>query len=370
MRSPTLGALIAALAAAPALATVVETSAGPVRVEVVADGFANPWALAFLPDGRMLVTERPGTLRFVDAEGDVSDPIAGVPEVWATGQGGLLDVALDPDFAETGVLYLAYAEAAGSGGRTAMARARLDGDALTDVEVIFRQEPAARGGRHFGARIVPAPDGSLFLGLGDRGDDDMAQDVANHVGVLVRVMADGSPHPDNPFANGGEGRPEIFSWGHRNIQGAAFDADGRLWTQEHGARGGDEINLPQAGLNYGWPVISYGTHYSGAPIGVGAHKEGMEQPEFYWDPSIAPSGLVAYSGALWPEWEGDLFSGGLRSQLISRLEVVDGQVTGAEERLFEGMFGRVRDVREAPDGALWFLTDANPGGLFRVTPAD
>jgi glucose/arabinose dehydrogenase len=357
---------MALVAASPAFATGFDTSAGPVTVERVAGGLASPWSLAFLPDGRMLVTEKTGALRYLDGD-TVSAPIAGVPEVWASGQGGLLDVALDPDFAETGRLYLSYAEPVGRDeARTALARARLAGDRLTDVETIFRQEPPMPGGRHFGGRIVVAPDGSLFLGLGDRGEPEMAQDLSTHVGKLVRILPDGRPHPDNPFAQGGDGLPEIFSWGHRNIQGAALDADGRLWTQEHGARGGDEINRPEAGKNYGWPVISYGRHYSGAKIGEGTEKPGMEQPVFYWDPSIAPSGLTVYSGALWPEWEGHLFSGALRGQLVNRLDLG----AGAEERLFERAFGRIRDVREGPDGALWFLTDARPGALYRVAPAD
>ncbi len=362
--------LIAALLlAGAAAAETYPTSAGAVRVERVAGGLSYPWGLDFLPDGRVIVTERSGTLRLV-TDGAVSDPIAGVPPVYDSGQGGLLDVALSPDFAETGLLFLSYAEPAEGGARTAVARARLAGDRLEDVETIFRQRPALSGGRHFGARIVPAPDGTLFVTLGDRGARDMAQDPANLIGKLVRIAPDGSIPPDNPFV-GREGHaPEIYSIGHRNAQGAALDAGGRLWTVAHGARGGDEINRPEAGRNYGWPVISYGRHYSGAAIGEGTAKPGMEQPLFHWDPSIAPSGLTVYDGALFPEWRGDLFVGALRGQLLARVEIEDGAPTGVEERLLQGALGRIRAVETGPDGALWLLTDAAPGGLYRVTPAE
>ena len=372
MRRAALASGLLALLASPTLAAAQEafaSSAGPLRVETVAEGLEHPWAMAFLPDGRLLVTERPGALRIVD-RGRVSAPLDGIPEVWEAGQGGLLDVALARDFAQSGVLFLSYAEPAEGGARTAVARARLAGDRLEDVTVIHRQSPTLQGGRHFGSRIVPAADGTLFVTLGDRGWDAGAQDLTSGLGKVIRIGADGSIPPDNPFAQGGEGAPELWSWGHRNPQGAALDAQGRLWTVEHGARGGDEINRPEPGVNHGWPVISYGRHYSGAKIGEGTEKEGMAQPLFVWDPSIAPSGLTVYEGELFPDWRGDLFTGGLRAELLARVEMGPDGPTGREERLFDGEFGRIRDVRTGPDGALWFLTDEDPGAVFRVTPAD
>lgn len=368
--------LAAALAPAPLLAQVFDSSAGPLRVEKVADGFENPWALGFLPDGRLLVTERPGRLMLV-ANGEAT-AVAGLPEIEEVGQGGLLDVAVSEDFAESGLIFFTYAETVpGEGARTAAARARLllDGaPRLEDVEVIFRMAPVVSGGRHFGSRIVLADDGTLFVTAGDRGKGDPAQDLQSHIGKTLRINRDGSVPADNPFSpegpRAGEGLPEIWSYGHRNPQGAAKrPGDGAYWTIEHGARGGDEVNRPQAGRNYGWPAISYGTHYSGAKIGVGTEAPEMEQPVYYWDPSIAPSGAAFYDGDLFPEWRDDLFVGALKFQLIVRLDMEGDKVVG-EERLFEDAFGRVRDVRSGPDGALWFLIDDDPGGVYRVTPAN
>ncbi len=365
---PALFALL--LAAAPAAAETFPSSAGPLAVERIAGGLENPWALAFLPDGRLLVTERPGRLRILSG-GALSEPITGVPDVYARGQGGLLDVAPARDFADSGLLFLSYAEPAEGGrARTAVARARLAGDRLEDVRVIFRQAPALEGGRHFGSRVVEAEDGTLFVTLGDRGNRPMAQDPTNHVGKLVRIARDGAIPTDNPFADGAQALPEIYSLGHRNTQGADLDAEGRLWVVAHGARGGDEFNRPEAGRNYGWPVISYGRHYSGAPIGEGTEKPGMEQPLFVWDPSIAPSGLSVYDGALFADWTGDLFVGALRGRMLVRVEIEDGAPTGVEERLLPDAFGRIRDVETGPDGALWFVTDEDPGGIFRSAPAD
>ena len=347
--------IAAALAAAPcgAAAETFESSAGPITVERVAGGLDSPWALAFLPDGRILVTERPGRLRIVE-DGRVSAPLAGLPAVFAENQGGLLDVTPARDVAETGTLFLTYAEPAGGGrARTAAARARLAGDRLADLAVIFRQEPALPGGRHFGSRIVEAADGTLFVTLGDRGHRPMAQDPSNHVGKLVRIAPDGAIPADNPFLGRAGHAPELWSIGHRNTQGADLDAEGRLWTVAHG-----------------WPVISYGRHYSGAPIGEGTEKPGMEQPLHIWDPSIAPSGLTVYDGALFPDWRGDILVGALRGAMIVRVDLEDGAPTGAEERLFEFAFGRIRDVETGPDGALWFVTDERPGGLYRAAPAD
>lgn len=368
-------ALVGAIAVATAAgARVFETSAGKVEVTRVAGPFEHPWAVAFLSDangwnGEVLVTERTGRM-WLFGRGDAVRSVEGLPEVYSNGQGGLLDVVAARDFATSGVIFFTFAEPAEGGARTAVARARLDRDAaaLRDLKVIFRMAPVVSGGRHFGSRIVEAPDGLLFVTLGERGERDRAQILSAHMGKVIRIRADGSVPTDNPFIGQDDARPEIWSYGHRNPQGAAMSADGTLWTVEHGARGGDEINHPEAGKNYGWPVISYGTHYSFLPIGEGTAKDGMEQPVHFWDPSIAPSGLAVYEGDLFPEWRGDLLVGALKFQLISRLDMKDGAVVG-EERLFRGVFGRIRDVRAGPDGAIWFLTDEDDGALYRVTPA-
>ncbi len=347
-----------------------DTSAGTVRVERMAGPFSHPWGVAFLPGGAALVTERGGSLWWLGPEG-AREEVAGVPEVHAVGQGGLLDVVAARDFAESREIFLSYSEPEGRKSRTAVAAARLsdDGTRLEDLRVIFRQQPAVQSSKHYGSRIVEAPDGTLWVTLGERGLPQQAQNPRNHIGKLVRINRDGSVPDDNPFLEGVR-LPEIWSMGHRNPQGAALDPEtGALWTVAHGAKGGDEINRPEAGRNYGWPVISHGEDYSGGQIGVGTHKEGMEQPIHYWDPSIAPSGMAIYSGRLWPEWAGDIFVGALKFQLVSRLDREDGEITG-EERLFEGVYGRIRDIREGPEGALWFLTDEDPGGLFRIRPAE
>ncbi|GLK70952.1 dehydrogenase [Ancylobacter dichloromethanicus] len=356
----------------------VPSSIGPLSVETVAGGLRSPWGLAFLPDGRMLVTERPGALRIVSRSGTVSAPVAGVPPVFARGQGGLLDVALAPDFDSSRLIFLSYAEPREGASGTSVARGRLvemGGDArLEDVEVIFRQSPAAGGSNHYGSRLVFARDGTLFVTLGDRySQREQAQNLSNHIGKIVRITPDGTAPNDNPFRGRNGARPEIWSYGHRNVQGAALDpATGRLWTIEHGARGGDELNRPQAGRNYGWPVISYGRDYSGAKIGEGTEKPGMEQPVKYWDPSFAPSGLAFYTGTLMPEWKGDLFAGGLAGTRLVRLrlDAARERVTG-EEVLLGGLNARIRDVRQGPDDALWLLTDdPSNGRLLRVAPAD
>jgi glucose/arabinose dehydrogenase len=375
MRSSILhyAAPLAALACAPAGGTAQEfaTESGPVRLVTVASGLDHPWGLAFLPDGRMLVTERPGRLRIVDPSGRVSEPLGGVPEVAARGQGGLLDVALAPDFAGSRMVYLSYAEPGrGIGGRagTAVARARLGAAGLENVEVVFRQDPKIGGGAHFGSRLVFTPDGYLFITTGERGQRDDAQDLSRHMGKVIRIRPDGSVPPDNPFASRRGAKPEIWSYGHRNIQGAALHPEtGRLWTVEHGAMGGDEVNAPQPGRNYGWPVISYGRHYSGGRIGEGTQKEGMEQPIHYWDPSIAPSGMTFYTGERFPAWRGDLFVGSLKFALLSRLEL-DGERVVSEERLLEGLGDRVRDVRQGPDGYIYLLTDEGNGRILRIEP--
>jgi glucose/arabinose dehydrogenase len=359
-----------AVLAAPPGREAVRFAGESVRVMPFAAGLENPWGMAFLPDGRVLVTERPGRLRIVDGEGRASAPVAGVPKVFAASQGGLLDIALDPNFAANRFIYLSYAEPRRGGAATAVVRARLDAAALRldDLQVIFRQEPVHSGGQHFGSRLVFARDGTLFITLGDRYSlSESAQDLSTTIGKVVRIHPDGAIPADNPFRGRSGARPEIFSYGHRNVQGAALEpATGALWTIEHGARGGDEVNRPEPGRNYGWPVISYGRHYSGGRIGEGTEKAGMEQPLFYWDPSIAPSGAAFYTADLMPAFKGHLFTGGLAAQALVMVRIADGKIVG-EERLDLG--ARVRDVRQGPDGALWLALDAEDGGIVRVVPA-
>lgn len=356
--------LLAGAAAALAQGATVQTSAGALRIEQIAGGFDQPWSLAFLPDGSQLVTERGGRLwRVADGR---RHPVRGVGPVRVRGQGGLLDVLVPRDFAQTREVYFAHARPQGAAEGTALARARLSADAtrLLDWQVIFETTPGSSGGAHFGGRLVEGRDGYLYLTIGDRGDRPAAQDLSRHNGSVIRMARDGSVPPDNPFAGTPGAQPEIWSYGHRNPQGAALDLQGRLWTVEHGAKGGDEVNHIRPGVNYGWPVISYGTHYSGARIGEGTHKDGMAQPEFYWDPSIAPSGMTFHSGALWPQWRGDLFVGSLKFHYIARLS---GTPLREVERIEAPQTRRVRDVREGPGGALWFLS-VGRGALYRMTP--
>lgn len=341
-----------------------------IKIDTIADGLENPWGLAFLPDGQMLVTERPGRLKLVSKDGDVSE-IGNAPDVVARGQGGLLDVALDPAFAENRLIYLSYAEAGDGGAGTAVARGKLSDDnkLLANVEVIFRQTPKVAGSGHFGSRLVFAPDGKLFVTLGERFNHrDKAQDLDATLGKVVRINPDGSVPDDNPFVGTNGARPEIWSYGHRNPQSAAINpTTGRLWIVEHGARGGDELNIPEAGKNYGWPVISYGANYDGSKIGEGTEKEGMEQPVKYWVPSFAPSGMTFYTGDLFPGWKGDLFVGALAAQELVRIDL-DGDKTGDDERLLTDLGERIRDVRQGPDGALYVLTDSSDGKLLKLSP--
>jgi glucose/arabinose dehydrogenase len=366
---PTRRAVLAGSAAGLLLAASGMRAAPGLRVEPVAEGLSHPWGVAFLDGGRYLVTERDGRLLLLDAAGGRRG-IAGVPEVHARGQGGLLDVAIAPGTGgeATPRVWLSYAEPAEAGARTAVATGVLDPSAgrLRDVAVIFRQQPALRPSRHFGCRLVFAPDGMLFVTLGDRATQDLAQDVRSHVGKIVRIRPDGGIPADNPDFGPGAAAG-LWSIGHRNIQGAAIrPADGTLWTIEHGAQGGDELNRPLPGRNYGWPVISYGRDYSGAKIGEGTARPGLEQPVHYWDPSIAPSGLAFLAGSPFAGWEGNAVAGALRAAKIVRI-AFDGDRVASVSDLLEG-YGRVRDVRQGPDGALWFLTDEDPGGLYRVTP--
>jgi aldose sugar dehydrogenase len=365
-----LGAPVLVQAQVPRSPTPASAN-GALRVETVARGLEHPWGLVFLPDGRLLVTERPGRLRSVDQDGRLSEPFADVPPVQARGQGGLLDVALDPRFAENRLVYLAYAEPGeGRTAGTAVARGRLGEGRLEDVRVIYQQQPKVEGANHFGSRLIFARDGTLFVTQGERFDyRDQAQDLSSGLGKLVRINPDGSVPRDNPFVGRAGARPEIWSYGHRNIQSAGLHPHtGQLWTVEHGARGGDELNRPEAGKNYGWPVISYGVHYSGAKIGEGPAKPGMEQPVYYWDPVIAPSGMTFYTGEAFPGWQGSLLIGSLRPGLLVRLTLADGRVTG-EERYLGDLGERIRDVRQGPDGRLYLLTDSRDGRILRVLPA-
>ncbi|HWC04234.1 MAG TPA: PQQ-dependent sugar dehydrogenase [Methylomirabilota bacterium] len=346
------------------------SASGVVRAETVTGGLEHPWGLAFLPDGRMLVTERPGRLRIVD-RGRASEPLGGVPPVAARGQGGLLDIALDPRFAENRLVYLSYAEPGPSGtAGTAVARGRLGEGRLDGVQVIYRQRPKVQGPNHFGSRLVFARDGTLFVTQGDRFTyRDGAQDLSVDFGKIMRINSDGSVPADNPFVGRPNARPEIWSYGHRNVQAAALDPrTGQLWTVEHGARGGDELNHPEAGKNYGWPVITYGIDYSGAKIGEGTARPGMEQPVYYWDPVIAPSGMTFYTGDAFPGWKGSALVGSLRPGLLVRLTLENGRVT-REERYLGDLGERIRNVRQGPDGLLYLLTDSSDGRILQVKPA-
>ena len=342
--------------------------AAPIRVDTVASGLEHPWGIAFLPDGRILVTERPGRLRIVDRNGTRSEPLAGVPAVLARGQGGLLDVAIDPRFADNRLVYLSYAEP-GDGGTsgTAVARGRLGEGRLENVQVIYRQTPKVRSDMHFGSRLVFDREGRLFVTQGDRYNQrPLVQDLSTTIGKIVRINADGSIPRDNPFVGREGARPEIWSYGHRNVQAAAlYPQTGQLWTVEHGARGGDELNHPEAGKNYGWPVITYGIDYSGVRIGEGTQREGMEQPVYYWDPVIAPSGMTFYTGDAFPEWRGSALVGSMQPRALVRLTIDNGRVT-REERYLRGL--RVRDVQQGPDGFLYLVTDEDNGSLIRVSP--
>ncbi len=368
-----LGAIaLASLGTAPApslAAEVVRTQAHDVRVVRVVTGLEHPWGMAFLPDGRMLVTERPGRLRIVDSGKLLPQPVAGLPAIAQHGQGGLLDVALHPKFAENGWVYLSYAARGEGGVGTEVARGKLEGNRLTNLQVIFRQQPKLGGGRHFGSRLVFDRQGLLYITLGDRGDDDRAQRLDQLVGKVVRLKDDGGIPPGNPFANQAGARPEIFTLGNRNVQGAALHPEtGLVWAHEHGPQGGDEVNVLRAGVNYGWPVITYGVQYvTGMKIGEGTQREGMAQPLWKWVPSIAPSGMAFCTGDKFPKWKGDLFVGALKDRLLVRLRL-DGEKVISEERMLEGI-GRVRDVRAGPDGYLYLLTDARDGELLRLEPA-
>lgn len=355
---------------------IYHSEAADFKVEAVADGLSYPWGMAFLPNGDILVTERPGPLRMIRAGTLLPEAIAGLPATEEIGQGGLMGIALDPAFAENHLIYLAHAAGAGDLYGTEIFRGRLEGMALQDVSMIFRATPKAEGGRHFGSRLLFAPDGTLFITLGERGespalgDRHPAQHLDSHLGSLIRINPDGSVPADNPFVGRSGALPEIYSYGHRNMQGMAQNpVTGAVWTHEHGPQGGDEINIIKAGANYGWPVITYGVNYGiGTKIGEGTHMAGMEQPIHNWIPSIAPSGMAFYTGDQFPAWKGNLFVGSLKFGVLVRL-TLNGDMVTREERLLDFDYGRIRDVVQGPDGCLYVLTDDADGKLLRIAPA-
>ena len=351
---------------------VIRTEKAQVRLEIVSDGLERPWGLAFLPDGRALVTEKAGRLRIVAKGGQLGEPLAGVPKVDTTGQGGLLDVALDPDFDSTSTIYLSYAEPRGDGRNgTSVARARLAGRGLEDVQVIFRQEPAMTGGHHFGSRLVFDRGGNLFVTLGDRNiGRDKVQPLDTDIGKVVRIDREGRAPADNPYRDKPGARPELWSIGHRNIQGAALHPQtGELWTNEHGPKGGDELNRTLAGRNYGWPLVTYGREYAGGKVSDKQEAPGLESPVHYWVPSIGTSGLAFYTGSAIPAWAGSVFVGGLVPKELARLEMRDGKVVHEERLLKQELGKRIRTVVDGPDGALYLLTDEPDGQILRIVPA-
>ena len=351
-----------------AAAKIERSDKADFEIQTVAEGLERPWGLAFLPDGRMLVTERPGRLRIVSADGTLSEPLAGVPKVAATGQGGLLDVALDPDFANNQLVYLSFNESGPGGSGTAVLRAKLGDDRLEDSEIIFRMDPKLGGGRHFGSRLVFLPDGTLLVSLGDRAQRDRAQDLGNHQGTVVRINPDGTIPDDNPFKSQEGARPEIYSYGHRNVHGLFRDPEtGTIWAHEYGALGGDELNILQPGANYGWPAVTHSRNYSGTTISRKTEAPGIEPSVTYWTPSISPSGLTVYRGDNFPDWQGDIFVGALTPGHLRRLEV-DGDKVTSQETLLKGVGDRIRDVRTGPDGNIYVLTDARRGRILRLQP--
>lgn len=369
-RSAILASAALVLAVPLCGAQTVKTQEHSFRVVTLVEGLEHPWGLAFLPDGRMLVTERPGRLRIVGKDGKLELPaVSGLPPIAVTGQGGLLDVALHPRYAENSLVYLSYSARGEGGISTEVARGKLAGGRLDNVEVIFRQLPKSGGGRHFGSRLVFDRQGYLYITLGERGEQDRAQKPDDHAGSVIRLHDDGRVPRDNPFVGKPGWKPEKYTLGNRNIQGAALHPQtGALWTHEHGPQGGDEVNIIRAGVNYGWPIITHGVNYGiGTKIGEGTHKAGMAQPLYYWVPSIAPSGMAFYMGDRFPRWRGDLFVGALRDQMLVRLKL-DGEKVVREERMLKNVLGRIRDVRNGPDGYLYLLTDESNGVLARLEP--
>lgn len=350
-------------------AQVITTETETIRIVEVVSGLEHPWGMAFLPDDRILISERPGRLRILEKGILLPQPVAGLPRIVAGGQGGLLDVALHPDFATNQLIYFAYTSARTRGISTDVARGRLVGPAIEDVDIIFQANQGTTTGRHFGSRLVFGADGYLYIHLGDHGQQDRAQRPDDHAGSVIRIHDDGRIPADNPYRTKPGWQPEIYSIGHRNIQGAAIHPrTGALWAHEHGPQGGDEVNIVRAGRNYGWPIITYGVNYViGTKIGIGTHKEGMEQPLHYWSPSIAPSGMTFYDADQFASWQGNLLVGALRGQTLVRLQL-EGEKIVAEERMLQNLVGRIRDVRQGPDGYIYLLTDERNGSLLRLEP--
>ena len=348
-------------------AELVQSELYKFEVQTLADDLERPWSLAFLPDNKILVSEKPGRLRLISGGKLVDQPIAGLPSIRQHGQGGLMDIAVHPDFVNNRFIYLAYCGRTLRGYGTEVLRGRLIDRELIEVKTIFKALPKSRGGRHFGGRLLFSEDGKLFITLGDRGDRPRAQNLNDHAGSLIRLNDDGSVPEDNPFIKIQNAQPEIYSYGHRNIQGISLGPQGKVvWTHEHGPQGGDEINIIQAGLNYGWPTITYGVNYgTGTKIGEGTHKAGLEQPLYFWDPSIAPSGMTFYSGKIFPKWQDNLFVGSLKFGLLVRLVIENNKVVH-EERMLDKQYGRIRDVRQGPEGTLYLLTDETPGKVLKL----
>jgi aldose sugar dehydrogenase len=360
------GAFVLSAVAHAADDQIVETETGKLKVETLAEGLDRPWGMAFLPDGRLLVTERAGRLRIMAKDGALSEPLTGVPQVVAKGQGGLLDVALDPKFSENKLIYISYAEPGEGGAGTAVARGTLADGGLEGVQVIFRQTPKVGGGNHFGSRLVFTPDGKLFVTLGERFKFEPAQDLGSHLGKIVRINPDGSVPADNPFIGQKDAQPEIWSYGHRHPQGAAIHPEtGKLWETEFGPKGGDELNIPAPGSNHGWPVVSWGTHYDGKDIPDPPTHPEFADAIYHWNPVISPSGIAFYTSDTMPTWKGNLLISGLSSQGIVRLKL-DGEKVIGEERIPLGE--RIRNVAQGPDGAVYALTDAGNGKVLRLTP--
>lgn len=373
LRTLSLALCLAAIAPVISAKTLtVKTDAGKIQVNTIAEGLENAWGMAFLPDGSMLVTERPGRMRIVSADGKLGEPLSGLPEIVARGQGGLLDVVLAPDFATSKKIYFSYSEPGKGGNSTAVSFATLNGNKLENVTRVFSQQPKIESNNHFGSRLIWAPDGTLFITLGDRySEKDKAQTLDNHQGKVVRINADGSVPKDNPFVNKAGALPEIWSYGHRNMQGAAINPlTKELWTGEHGPQGGDEINIDRAAKNYGWPVITYGENYGGGKIGEGTHKDGMEQPIYKWVPSIATAGFIFYTGDKFPQWKNNILLASLREQTLVRL-VVDGEKITKEERLLKDDVGqRLRTVVQGPDGLVYLVTDESKSKIYQLSPAN
>lgn len=360
----------ASAATLPAKTLSVKTETGNIQVKTIAEGLENIWGMAFLPDGSMLITERRGRMRILSADGKLGEPLTGLPEIYAQSQGGLLDVVLAPDFATSKKIYFSYSEPGEGGQSTAVSSATLNGNKLENLTRVFSQKPKVDSGSHFGSRLVWAPDGTLFITLGDRGGHrEKAQTLDNHIGTVVRINADGSVPKDNPFVKTPGALPEIWSYGHRNIQGAAINPITKeLWTGEHGPQGGDELNITRAAKNYGWPVITYGENYGGGKIGEGTHKEGMEQPNYKWVPSLAIAGFIFYTGDKFPQWKNNILLANLKDQTLSRL-VIDGEKVTKEERMFAKELGqRLRHVVQGPDGLVYIATDESKAKIYQLSP--